>query len=446
MKRRTFVQTAGGSALGLLGAGLPLMGHAQDRYAKYKGQTVVMSIPSHPHYDAMAKLLPEFTRQTGIKVETDRLAMARMKDKQLLEMAKPSGDYDLACYVVMWKGEYVKKNLVRELEPFFKNAALADPDYDFKDLVPRYVENIGLVGGPKGYLAGPGAKLYGLPYGAETSILAYRRDVFSKLNLRPPETYAELEKLLPVLKDKAGMGALTSRGQAGHQCVHAWLLHLNPLGGKVFDDQWKPRFNDTQGVQALKMLKLISDTGPVGIPGYGQGEMITSFLQGQAAMYLDSSLIFGQVNDPAKSKIGGQVSYVVHPKGVRYSSQSGGLGLAIPKNAKNPDAAFLLLQWLTSKPQDKAVAKVGGVPTRNSTLNDLEMVRQSPEYITLRQQLEYSDPDWRPIIAEWDEINIQALGVAVSEALTGKKSPEDALNGMVPKVTDIMKRGGYLKA
>jgi multiple sugar transport system substrate-binding protein len=92
------------------------------------------------------------------------------------------------------------------------------------------------------------------------------------------------------------------------------------------------------------------------------------------------------------------------------------------------------------------VAKVGGVPTRNSTLNDLEMVRQYPEYITLRQQLEYSDPDWRPIIAEWDEINIQALGVAVSEALTGKKSPEDALNGMVPKVTDIMKRGGYLKA
>jgi multiple sugar transport system substrate-binding protein len=394
----------------------------------------------------MVKLLPEFTKQTGIKVEVDKLAMARMKDKQLLEMAKPSGDYDLVCYVVMWKGEYVKKNLIRELEPFIKNAALADPDYDFKDLVPRYVENIGLVGGPKGYLAGPGAKLYGLPYGAETSILAYRRDVFAKLNLKAPETYADMEKLLPILKEKSGMGALTSRGQAGHQCVHAWLLHLNPFGGKIFDDKWKPRFNDEIGVKALKTLKLISDTGPVGIPGYGQGEMITSFLQGQAAMYLDSSLIFGQVNNPSVSKIGGQVSYVVHPKGTRYSSQSGGLGLAIPKNAKNADAAFLLLQWLTSKAQDKAVARIGGVPTRNSTLSDLDMVKQYPEYITLRQQLEYSDPDWRPIIAEWDEINIQALGVAVSEALTGKKTPQDALNGMVPKVTEIMKRGGYLKA
>ena len=446
MKRRTLIQTAGGGALGLLGAALPLFGYAQDRYAKYKGQTVVLSIPAHPHYDAMVKLLPEFTKQTGIKVEVDKLAMARMKDKQLLEMAKPSGDYDLVCYVVMWKSEYVKKNLLRELEPFFKNPALADPNYDFKDVVPRYVENMGLVGGPKGYLAGSGAKLYGMPYGAETSILAYRRDIFAKHNLKAPDNYTEFEKLLPILKEKAGIGALTSRGQAGHQCVHAWLLHVNPLGGHIFDDKWKPIFNNEVGVKALNFLKLVSDTGPVGIPGYGQGEMITSFLQGQSAMYLDSSLIFGQVNNPSVSKIGGQVSYVVHPKGVRYSSQSGGLGLAIPKNAKNADAAFLLMQWLTSKEQDKAVCRIGGVPSRNSTMMDQGMVRQYPEYITLRQQLEYSDPDWRPIIAEWDEINIRALGVAVSEALTGKKTAQEALNGMVPKVTDIMKRGGYLKA
>lgn len=445
MKRRTLIQSAGSGALGMLAAGLPLVGRTQDRYAKYRGQTVVMSIPSHPHYDAMSKLLPEFTKQTGIKVEVDRLAMARMKDKQLLEMAKPSGDYDLVCYIVMWKGEYVKKNLVRDLEPYLKNAALADPDYDFKDLVPRYVENIGLVGGPKGYLAGPGAKLYGLPYGAETSILAYRRDLFAKHGLKPPETYEQFERLLPEIRQKTGIGALTSRGQAGHQCVHAWLLHLNPMGGKVFDDKWNPRFNDAVGVKALKFLKLVSETGPVGIPGFGQGEMITSFLQGQAAMYLDSSLIFGQVKNPAVSKIVDQVSYVVHPKGVRHASQSGGLGLAIPRNAKNADAAFLLLQWLTSKAQDKAVVRLGGVPTRTSTLADREMVTLYPEFITLRQQIEYSDPDWRPIIAEWDEINIQALGVAVSEALTGKKTPEDALNGMVPKVTDIMRRGGYLK-
>ncbi|HYG06325.1 MAG TPA: extracellular solute-binding protein [Stenotrophomonas sp.] len=443
MQRRRFLQA---SALSVFGAALPLASsHAQNRYARYKGQTLVISVPAHPHYDAMRSLLPAFTRETGIKVEVDKLQILRMKDKQLLEMSKRQGDYDLVSYVVMWKSEYVKKGAIRELAPFLANPGLADPAFDLRDIVPVYLENIGMVGGPKGYLAGPGARLYGLPYGAETSLLAYRRDIFAKHGLSPPQDYAQLQSLLQTLKAKAGIGALTSRGQAGHQCVHAWLLHLNPMGGSIFDAQWKPRFNDAIGVRALSFLKQVADTGPAGVPGYGQGEMITAFLQGQAAMYLDSSLIFGAVRNPSGSKIAGKVAYALHPKGVRRSSQSGGLGLAIPRNARNADAAFLLIQWLTSKQQDIAVAMAGGVPSRLSTLAHPDLVRQYPEYATLREQLQYSNPDWRPIIPEWDEINVQALGIAVSEALTGKKSPQQALDDVVPKVSDIMRRGGYFK-
>ena len=441
MQRRDFVKS---SAITVFGAGLPFSGaQAQNRYAKYAGKSVTINIPAHSHYDAMTKLLPEFTKETGIKVEVDKIAIGRLKEKQLLEMAKPQGDYDLACYIVMWKAEYVSKNLVQPLEPFFANAALADPAYDMKDIIPIYLENLGMVGGPKGYLAGPGAKLYGLPYGAETSVLAYRRDVFAKLNLKVPETYDEFSKALRVLKDQSGMGALTSRGQAGHQCVHAWLLHLNPMGGSVFDEQWKPRFNDKAGVAALKFLQDVVATGPAGIAGYGQGEANTAFLQGQAAMYLDSTSLAGLVNDPAKSRVVGNVSWALHPQGVKRASQSGGLGLTIPKNAKNPEAAFLLMQWLTSKAQDKAVTKLGGAPMRNSTLGDADLVRQYPEFITFKEALKYSNPDWRPIISVWDKINVQALGVGISEALTGKKTAEEALNGLVGPVTQIMREAGY---
>ena len=86
-------------------------------------------------------------------------------------------------------------------------------------------------------------------------MLAYRRDIFAKHNLKPPETYEEFGKLLRVLKDKEGIGALASRGQAGHQEVHAWLLHLNPMGGSICDEQWKTRFNDKAGIDALKFCK-----------------------------------------------------------------------------------------------------------------------------------------------------------------------------------------------
>lgn len=441
MKRRDFMKS---SAIAVFGAGLPLSGAmAQNRYAKYAGQTVVFSIPAHPHYDAMLKILPRFTKETGIKVETDRLAMGRMKEKQLLEMAKAQGDYDLGCYVVMWKGEYVSKDLIHPLDPFFQNAALVDPAYDIHDIVPIYLENLGLVGGPKGYLAGPGAKLYGLPYGAETSVLAYRRDLFSKHDLKPPANYDEFRALLPLVRQKTGIGALASRGQAGHQAVHAWLLHLNPLGGSVFDDEWHPRFNDEAGLAALKFLQEVVATGPAGIPGYGQGESNTAFLQGQAAMYLDSTLLAGLVNDPAKSRVAGKVGWALHPMGTRRASQSGGLGLAVAKNARNADAAFLLMQWLTSKAQDNAVTAAGGVPIRNSTLGDAELMRKYPEFVIFKEALKYSNPDWRPIIAVWDKINVQALGVGISEALTGKKTAQAALDDMVPQVTQIMREAGY---
>ena len=69
---------------------------------------------------------------------------------------------------------------------------------------------------------------------------------------------------------------------------------------------------------------------------------------------------------------------------------------------------------------------------------------QRPQAAAIDQQVVLQRT--RPVRSEVRLIETTALGVAVSEALTGKKSPEEALNGIVPKVNEIMKRGGYLKA
>lgn len=45
--------------------------------------------------DATEKLFGDFTRETGIKIERDKMQYLRMKDKQLLELSKPQGDYDV---------------------------------------------------------------------------------------------------------------------------------------------------------------------------------------------------------------------------------------------------------------------------------------------------------------------------------------------------------------
>ena len=418
---------------------------ARPDYEKYKGSKVVISIPAHPHYFAMMKLLPLFTKETGIRVEVERMDSKNIKSKQMAEMSKLSGDFDLVSYVVMWKTEYVKKKLLLELAPFFNNPKLADSNYDLKDIIPIYLENIGLVGGPKGYLSGQGARLYGLPYGAETSILAYRRDVFDRLNLPPPKTYAELKKILPLIKERTPYGAMTSRGLIGHQCVHAWLLHLNPLGGSVFDNNWAPSFANTEAVEALETLKLIVDTGPKDIPYFDQGDMIASFIKGQASMYLDSSLIFSLIEQNASAKFAQNIGYALHPKGAVNSSETGGLGLGIARNSKNPEGAFLLLQWLTQKKQDQMVCQFGGVPSRLSTLSDPAMTRRFPQFALLKEQLQFVNPDWRPIIAQWDQINVEFLGKAIYAAITKKENSSDALMNVMPKVRDIMIQAGHLQ-
>ncbi|MFY8043303.1 MAG: sugar ABC transporter substrate-binding protein, partial [Rhodoferax sp.] len=124
--------------LGRVTAALPKRGRAD-----LAGQTVYFSAPEHPHYDAMVKLLPDFTRETGIKVELARETLTRIKQRQLVELAKPQSGFDLVSYVVTWKSEYVKKGLIQPLAPLFANPRLADPRYDMADLVPSYLQNIG---------------------------------------------------------------------------------------------------------------------------------------------------------------------------------------------------------------------------------------------------------------------------------------------------------------
>jgi len=428
----------------IVGAGmLTTAAVAADPYAPYKGTTLVVNFPAHPHYDAAMKVLPKFTEETGIKVEVDQLQYLAMRQKQTLELTKPKGDYDLMTYVVFSKADYVPARQIEPLAPFIMNPKLADPSYDPDDLISGYVQNIGVAGGKKGYLPGPTGALYGVPFGSETSVLGYRKDIFAKHNLKVPETYDELLDLVCKIPElEPGMGGLTSRGASGHQVSHAFLLHLAPLGGRFYDDKWNPIVNNEAGVQAGEALKKILECGPEGGTSFGFAEMKNAFLQGKAAMFLDSISVAGQIEDPEQSKVAGKVGWALHPKGVRRGSQTGGFGIAIPSNAQNKEAAFLLMQWLTSKRVDKLIALEGGSPSRFSTYMDPDVIAKYPHSKVFAEALKYADPDWRPIIPTWGEVN-KELGTTLSKAMTGDMSVKEALDSVAERAKAIQEKAGY---
>lgn len=412
-------------------------------YEEYAGTTLVVNFPAHPHYNAVMKVLPEFTKETGIRVEVDQLQYLKMRERQTLELTKNKGDYDLIAYVVFSKADYVFADQLENLARFFMNPKLANPRYDAEDLIDGYVQNIGVAGGTKGYLPGKTGSLFGIPFGSETSVLAYRKDIFEKHGLKTPETYDELLDVtcrIPKLED--GMGGMASRAASGHQASHAFLLHLAPLGGRVFDDEWNPIINNDAGVAAANALKTIVDCGPEGSQTFGPAEAAASFSQGKSAMFMDSIAFAAGFEDPAKSKVAGKVGYALHPEGVRRGSQTGGFGIAIPRNAQNKEAAFLLMQWLTSKEGDLKVAMAGGNPSRFSTYQNAELNAKYPYSATFGEALKYADPDWRPIIPTWGKINAD-IGTTMSKVLTEGLDPQQALDGVAERARAIMDEAGY---
>ncbi len=105
----------------------------------------------------------------------------------------------------------------------------------------------------------------------------------------------------------------------------------------------------------------------------------------------------------------------------------------------------MLMQWLTSKAQDRAIGAEGGSPSRFSTYRDADLNKRFPYYATFAEALKHADPDWRPIIAEWNELNAPIFGTALGEIVTGKKTAKAALDEIVPRVKAVMERGGYYK-
>lgn len=412
-------------------------------YEPYAGTTLVVNFPAHPHYNAVLDVLPQFTEETGIEVEVDQLEYLKMRERQTLELTKDEGDYDLIAYVVFSKADYVYADQLENLAKYFMNPRLADPSYDAGDLIDGYVANIGVAGGEKGYLPGQTGSLYGIPFGAETSVLAYRKDIFEKHGIQVPTTYDELLTVAcQIPQVEPDMGGMATRAASGHHASHAFLLHLAPLGGRVFDTEWNPVINGPEGVAAANALKTLVDCGPEGGSTFGPAEAAAAFQQGQAAMFMDSIAFAAGFEDPSKSTVVGNVGYAMHPEGIRRGSQTGGFGIGIPANAQNKEAAFLLMQWLTNKEQDLAIAMAGGNPSRFSTYKNADLNAKYPYSATFGEALQYADPDWRPIIPTWGAINAD-IGTTMSQVLTEGLDPQEALDGVAERARAIMDDAGY---
>lgn len=179
-------------------------------------------------------------------------------------------------------------------------------------------------------------------------------------------------------------------------------------------------------------------TGPTGLANAGFAEMQNAFLSGQSAFYLDSQSVMGIAEDPARSRVVGKVGYAMHPSGRRLSGATGGFGLGVAANARHPEAAFLFIQWLTSKAADLRVGLAGGSPIRWSTFANRDFKSRWPQQSILPYALRAADPSWRPLLPEWDAIARNIVGEALPDVLNGRRKAQAALAGCVEPIEAVL--------
>ncbi|MEM7346578.1 MAG: extracellular solute-binding protein, partial [Chloroflexota bacterium] len=164
-----------------------------------------------------------------------------------------------------------------------------------------------------------------------------------------------------------------------------------------------------------------------------------------SAIYVDALKIAAMSRDPDQSLVDGKVGYALHPVGPdgTCGSETGGFAMGIAENSSKKEAAFLFIQWMTSKETDQLIVEAGGDPVRFSTYASPDNQARFPEYPVILEAMECANENWRPLIPEWGEINAQIMGEQLGAYLNDQVDAETAMATAKEQIEAVMEREGY---
>ena len=412
-----------------------------------EGAEITVLASEHPWTAGVREHLPEFEALTGIKVNVTAFAEDLYLDRANLAIRseKPVADVFMslmdAAIFEQWK-----VGGVAALTPFISDATLTGSDYDYADFSPALLQGASF---PPGDAA---AQQFALPISMEAYILFYNKDLVDKhLGGAVPATWEDLLAGAQKVTDEGGGDAFGSvmRGQRSGSLVdtmtgivlNAWGEAPAPLPYNIwFDGAWdKPRFDDPRIATGLAHYAGLLKAGPENALSFGWEDASRYFAQGKAAFFADASVFGPGFEDAAKSPVAGKVGYAVLPPkdGVSVSGHWA-WGLSMAQNSEKKNAAWLFMQWATSKDMDATFGLKTGGATRTSTWAKADYVAAfAPGYVeAVSKQLEHTRPTM--VFREgWGEVVL--VIVDAIHAIYGGEDPASAVATLQAVAPEVMK-------
>ncbi|MDR2052160.1 MAG: sugar ABC transporter substrate-binding protein [Treponema sp.] len=391
-----------------------------------QSQEIRVLLANHPYGELLKPLIPDFEKETGIKVIVESLQESQLTQKLTQEFATNSSTVDV----------FMTRPL-QETLLFNKNGWYAPLDsYDFSDYPPNTVD----IGRKDG-------KPYIVPLVTEWQVLYYRKDLFQKTGIKVPADFTELEAAAKAL-NTGGVAGFGSRG-AGAAAVTQLSSYVYNYGGKYLDNNVAV-FDKLEAVEAIKYYgRLLGNYGPQGITSMSWEALMPVFQAGKLAMWTDASVFYGQIVDPTKTQIPAEdVGVARLPRGPKADSPFivVSWAMAVSGKSRNLDAALKFLTWSTSKDLAAKGMAANITMARNSVWDDPAVkAATNPGLIETREHASKNGyPYDRPFMSSVGKAR-DLIGEVIIESINSKGT-SNRLQSMAAEraggVNDLLKADG----
>lgn len=398
--------------------------------ASRAGETTLRFVGvNHVATDAIELLLPEFEKETGIKVVIEKFGEDQLNQKLITEFTAGNSTIDVFMTRPLQEARIMARNdWYEDLAPW----CAITPEFDFEDFTPSsrasvVVNNITTA----------------IPLVTEAEILYYRKDVLEKAGIAVPDTLDELVEAAKKLTDKKNeFYGFVARGQRS-PLITQFSSFLYSHGGDWYNQETrKATVNTPEALAAMEMYStLLREYGPGGVLNMSWPQACAIFAQGKVAFYTDASSLYPNMLDPEKSTVADKTGVAVFPRGPagRHMYNITAWAIAMTSSSKNKEDAWKFIDFITNK---KAITFIQGEQSvqcaRNSVWASPEGTKNFPT-------------DWAKAVAEsadgyaYDRPLVVAvgqardmIGAAVVDAIEGKnyKASADKANQQFQQLID----------
>lgn len=200
-----------------------------------------------------------------------------------------------------------------------------------------------------------GDDVLGVAFMVNAQHLFYRKDLFDKHGLAVPATYEDVLKAAEVLKAEESIEfPLGGTYKSGWNLAQEFTNIFLAMGGEFFKPGTaEPAFGSEAGLKTLALMKQLTAYMSPNALALDTTAVMQQFQQGQIAMANFWASRAAPMDDPAESKVAGQIEFAVAPAAVAGGPPATTIwwdGFVIPKNLDgDPDLTFqVLMEGLAS--------------------------------------------------------------------------------------------------